>query len=364
VRRTLRGFTSTTIFQLVGAATIFVVPLHIRDGGQERKVLLDGDQMRVPLDDADGPVVVNAGGHGFVRVAYDATLRATSRTFAGTQHPTFAFEMRGQESLILTRPQLSRAVRATLAFPSGTDFLVLAGGAQGNVVGEVFGAAPARTLSLRPGRYFVRGRGRDELFEGTLDAAAGKVTAVELARLDRVKYARLVRKGKTERNLAHAAELAGSARTGLPNADSACLGALVGYRAALEDVTLSTRASFCSSGFENDSLTANTKEYGLDAGAEYVWDFTPATLSLGLAAGAVVVQQSFTTSGSAPSRTSTSPFAAASARLSRELSTRLFAALEFRAEWYLLELQRRSVSASELEQAFAARASLGVGSQF
>ena len=36
-----------------------------------RKVLLDGDEMRVPLPSADAAVVVNAGGHGFVRVAYD-----------------------------------------------------------------------------------------------------------------------------------------------------------------------------------------------------------------------------------------------------------------------------------------------------
>lgn len=310
--------------------------------------------------DADGAVVLDEA----YRYAHDATLRATSRSFAGTQHPTFAFEMRGQESLVLTRPQFSRSPRATIAFPSGTDFLVLSGGPEGAVVGEVFGADAGRTLSLRPGRYFVRGRGRDVLFEGRLDAAQGKVANVELTRLERVKYARLVRKGRSERRVAHAAELAGSARTALPNADTPCFGAILGYRAALEDVTLATRASFCSSGFENDTLSASTREYALDAGAEYAWDFSPATLALGLAGGAVVVQQSFSTSGSAPSRAATSPFAAASARVSRDLSSRLFAALEMRAEWYLLELQSRSVSSSQLESAFAARASLGLGSQF
>ncbi len=59
-----------------GEAT-WVVPVHVLDGGSEHRLLLDGDAgpARVPLEDPDGVVVVNAGGHGFFRVAYDAALR-------------------------------------------------------------------------------------------------------------------------------------------------------------------------------------------------------------------------------------------------------------------------------------------------
>ena len=56
--------------------TIFVVPLHLRIDGQERKVLLEDFEARVALPSADSTVVVNAGGHGFVRVGYDAALRS------------------------------------------------------------------------------------------------------------------------------------------------------------------------------------------------------------------------------------------------------------------------------------------------
>jgi puromycin-sensitive aminopeptidase len=59
-----------------GAATLFVVPLHIGNGGAINKILVDGDEVRVDLADPSAAVVVNANGYGFVRVAYDHTLRA------------------------------------------------------------------------------------------------------------------------------------------------------------------------------------------------------------------------------------------------------------------------------------------------
>jgi puromycin-sensitive aminopeptidase len=56
--------------------TIFVVPIHLSIDGVETKLLLDKAQARVPLPSPDVTVVVNAGGHGFMRVAYDETLRS------------------------------------------------------------------------------------------------------------------------------------------------------------------------------------------------------------------------------------------------------------------------------------------------
>ncbi len=56
--------------------TLFVVPIHLSIDGVESKLLLDKAQVRVQLPSADATVVVNAGGHGFMRVAYDDALRA------------------------------------------------------------------------------------------------------------------------------------------------------------------------------------------------------------------------------------------------------------------------------------------------
>ena len=56
--------------------TVFVVPIHLSIDGVDSKLLLDSAQSRVALPSAESTVVVNAGGHGFMRVAYDDTLRA------------------------------------------------------------------------------------------------------------------------------------------------------------------------------------------------------------------------------------------------------------------------------------------------
>ncbi|MBA3606464.1 MAG: ERAP1-like C-terminal domain-containing protein [Acidimicrobiia bacterium] len=59
-----------------GAAAAWLVPVHVRSGDEELTALLDEHDLRVPVADADAPVVVNAGGHGFFRVAYDDKLRS------------------------------------------------------------------------------------------------------------------------------------------------------------------------------------------------------------------------------------------------------------------------------------------------
>jgi len=56
--------------------TLFVVPIHLLVDGQETKVLLDGADLRITIPGASSTVVVNAGGHGYYRVSYDATLRS------------------------------------------------------------------------------------------------------------------------------------------------------------------------------------------------------------------------------------------------------------------------------------------------
>jgi len=66
------------------AATTWLVPVLVRVGDKVSSVLLDEATERVPLGDPEAAVVVNAGGHGFYRVAYDAELRRRSSEVLGS----------------------------------------------------------------------------------------------------------------------------------------------------------------------------------------------------------------------------------------------------------------------------------------
>ena len=65
-------------------ATLWVVPIHIRIGATSSKVLLETDDIRIPLTDTAATVVVNANGPGFFRVEYSAELllRITGATLS------------------------------------------------------------------------------------------------------------------------------------------------------------------------------------------------------------------------------------------------------------------------------------------
>ncbi len=65
------------------------VPLLVRRGDETQPVLLGTDGVSLPVDGSDAPVVVNAGGHAFVRVRYDPVLLDR---LAGSLHRLSAIE--------------------------------------------------------------------------------------------------------------------------------------------------------------------------------------------------------------------------------------------------------------------------------
>jgi Caspase domain len=309
----------------------------------------------------DGNVVLEEA----YRYAYDATLRATSRTYAGTQHPSFRYDVRGRDSLVLTRPAAFRKSRAQLQFPAGLSFLVLRGDSAGGVVGEVGERDPVRSLSLRPGTYFLRGRAKDVLLEGSVNLAAGTTVVIDTATLQRSEYARLVRKGGgVGPQTVYAFELGAAGRTRLPNASTPCLGGVLGGRAAFAGVSLLARLGACTSRFENEAIEARTREYELSAAALRVWDTSALSVGLGAGLGAVLTTQSFETRGNAPSRTGIAPLGYVLGSVSLDLSRGYYLGLDVRGAGYLLKWQRTGLSPEELRSAFVASGALLAGKQF
>jgi puromycin-sensitive aminopeptidase len=59
--------------------TLWSVPIHFRDSGDnanEKKIILNTREMRFKVADSSKPVIINANGYGFYRVAYSADLFA------------------------------------------------------------------------------------------------------------------------------------------------------------------------------------------------------------------------------------------------------------------------------------------------
>jgi hypothetical protein len=311
--------------------------------------------------DGDGRIVLDEA----YRYAYQNTLRATSRTRSGTQHPTFRYDLRGQGEIVLTRPEAFTTQRASLTFPSGLTFLVMRENSDGTVVAELGERATTRTLSLRGGRYFVRARGPDVLYEGFLDAAVGVATRVVIADLSRIEYAQLVRKGGgLVRRRSQAFELGTRVRSVLPNAETPCLGGFAGYGLDFSEFGARARLGMCASSFDNRDLRATTLAYDLDLRIQRTWDVGPLALELGLGGGATLFRQHFELAGDAPDRNSLVPFVSIGAGAALGLSGGFYLDLDIAGETHFMALERSAALPVEHSVRFAVRTSLGVGKYF
>jgi len=249
--------------------------------------------------DGDGNVAIGEA----YRYAYDNTLRATSSTWAGVQHPTFSYAIRGEGDFVLTHLAARETARGRLRLAAGRSYLVFAG-RRGAVVAEVDATGGGRRLSLRPGSYFVRGRGPRDLVEGEVTLRAGEEVVVQDSGLERVEYARLVRKGGGNLRSTVGAEAGFFARSPILDGQSTCLGLFAAVAVDLPLVTLAARAGGCHATFANENLSADADTFNLDLVALHVFDLRWVSFDLGLSGGAALLHQAFSTMGTAPSRSS------------------------------------------------------------
>jgi Caspase domain len=297
------------------------------------------------------------------RYAYAATLRSTSRTWGGTQHPTFRFDLGGKTSVVLSEPR-PRSGRGNLVFPPGRDYLVLRGSPEGAVVAEIVASAARdapRRLSVRPDRYFLRGRAGDHILEGTLAVRDGETRRVDESQLERVAYARLVRKGGSEVNSANGALAGYTLRGGLANGGALCQGVFAGYAYTLPTLTLTGRADLCTGSFENRSLQATAREFGGELRVSHAWDFPVVTLDLGFSVGGSWLQQDFETTGSAPTRNSGAFRAAIGPALFFEVGRGIYLNTDLGAETYVFRLHDSTTRETSATPSVTFRARAGVG---
>jgi hypothetical protein len=255
-----------------------------------------------PADADNDGAVTTAEAYEYARAA---TLRASSRTLAGTQHPTFRDELAGRDSIVLTRPGATDPRRAAIRVPADRDMIVLAGTAGGPVVAEVGIHDRTRRLNVRAGKYFVRARGDTHLLEGTIDVAAGTEHVVADRELARVDYIEVAAKGAPRTPAVPDSVEAGAlVRTALIDGGDPCVGAIAGYAVALAWLTLTPRFSACREHVANAFVTTATDDVVADVRVSHAWRAAAWTFAVQVEAGGAVLHQHFTTDGNAPARTS------------------------------------------------------------
>lgn len=253
--------------------------------------------------------------------AYDATLRATSRTLAGVQHATYRHDIHGLADLTLT--WLTAASRGLLAFPAGHDYLVMQGSAEGPVVAEVQARDAERRVSLRPGRYFVRARTSDSLLEGTVTVASGARTAIDERALSRVAYARLVRKGGV-RERAERAELGYTIRSPLWSGAASCQGIAGGWAVDLAAYSVGVRGVLCHAGDNNAFVEASHDQLAGEIRAVHAWDLENVTVAIGPLAGAALLSARFSGTTAAPMRNSLAAIVGVTAAATIDVAERVY----------------------------------------
>ncbi len=363
--RSAPPFPITVSAHLPGQGVVFLTSSSANEDAQESDALRGSffthyfrTGLLGPADrDASGEVTLDEA----YRYAYENTLRASSRSWAGLQHPTYRYELRGQGGIVLAYLRATQGGRGVLRFPEGRTYLVFEGTEQGGVAGEVPVFARPRVLSLRAGGYFVRGRTAGSLLEGQVRVTAGMTLEVADSMLSRVEYAQLVRKGAEEQHLVHGPQLAYLFRTALPNQQGLCHGAALAYPIVSRTMEWVPRLYFCRGGFANAALSASTSQFATELEVATAWDFSWGTPRLLVVGGVSLLRQEFDGSVSVPSRNSLSGYAGVGAGLTVMLHDGMYAFAQGTGEAHLLPMSATGSGAEQVVGAGVYRQMLGLG---
>ena len=235
------------------------------------------------------------------RYTYAQTVRQSSATLVGTQHPTFQYAYRGSGDFILAKPLFIESL-GILQFPSQVAFLVFKEYAEGNVIVEIPAQSDRRKVALEDGQYFVRGRAFDTLYEGSVEIRSGEEKNVQLDRLERVEYARLVRKGASEKFFAQSLSLGYQAFSPVRDLEAFCHGPRAEYALHLQYLSIQTGLDSCYRTWSNNYLSAEELQTTAQLGLAYHLDYSLFSFAAGGGLGWSIFYQQFETRGLAPPR--------------------------------------------------------------
>lgn len=145
------------------------------------------------LADKDGDARVTLG----EAFAYTSarTLASSLRTVAGPQHPTYRYELKGRQDIVLASVSSASSLLGQVSVREEGTYLFRRGGPRGDLLHEVELASGSKELMLQPGVYFVSRLTDKALHEGQIDVTAGQAKTLTSASLRRVPLTEMVSKG-------------------------------------------------------------------------------------------------------------------------------------------------------------------------
>ncbi len=355
--------------RLASQGAIFLTSSSSNEDAQESELLKGSFFTHYLVSGMRG--AADASGDGRVtlseayRYAYDNTLRASSRTLAGTQHPSFRYQLTGHGDLTLAWLQPNGDRRGWFFFPEGRSYLVMQGHADGPVVAEIGARDRRRIISLREGVYFIRARGGEHLLEGRVTLAAGDRRRVRDGDLERIAYARLLRKGDGTIDKIHGPVFAVRARTALANAEGLCWGAVLGYALEYSSFSVALRAPYCHAGSSQEDeerfIEADIEEFGAELRLGRPWEVSCGAVEPFVTVGGGIMWQRFATDRTAPDRLTGTMHVDAGAALRRETTTGTYLLLEAAAQthWF-----RQSAEDGDFAPSVGIAITAGIGRWF
>ncbi len=237
--------------------------------------------------------------------AFHQTVKSSSMTLSGIQHPTFRYEVRGKGELVLSDLRRADTQRGRLRLPAEIGFIVI--DERGRVVAEVAAGANHR-LSLAAGRYAVRGRAARVVYEGAATVVAGIDETLAMSSLSRIEHARFVRKGgDVAPGISAAIAVGGHVSSGVTEVGQPCYGARAQAPIDTPWFTLSPRLTWCRGEWANDTIHAVEQQLELAVDVHRYVDFDVVSVGVGAVVGGVWSRQDFVTRGIAPARQALSP---------------------------------------------------------
>ena len=260
---------------------------------------------------------------------------------ANLQHPTYAYDVTGQEDLVLTWFKNIPDGSGTLRFKEEGAYIISNAETE-EVLSEITISGNGGFLVVPDGTYHIQYRGNQYFLEKEVELVNGDESEVRLNEMEEVSYAQYVRKGGERASIFSIA--AGA------EVRSAILSDFGSSPEIHINGVLSTTFSNFSLGFflgssvaRNELLTINMTEIGFSLGTSWSYDIGPTWIGLGIDGGASWFKQTFKGESQAYERQNWAPRFGAFTSVGVMMFGRFFVELTGGVRVYFMKIERDDV---------------------